>query len=80
MYAIRSYYVFNSMEMDASDYYAKPMNCPFHVITSYSIHYTKLYEPIRAFTTGGVYDTGEHAHRSFIQGGGHGGSHPHLAP
>jgi predicted dehydrogenase len=34
---------------------------------------------IRPFTTGGVYDAGEAAHRSFIQGGGHGGSHPHLA-
>jgi len=36
-----------------------------------------LPEPIRRFTTRGVYD-GEHAHLSFIQGGGHGGSHPHL--
>jgi predicted dehydrogenase len=36
-----------------------------------------LPEPIRRFTTKGVYD-GEHAHLSFIQGGGHGGSHPHL--
>jgi hypothetical protein len=26
-----------------------------------------------------VYDADEHAHLSFIQGGGHGGSHPHLA-
>jgi predicted dehydrogenase len=33
--------------------------------------------PIRRFTTKGVYDA-EHAHLSFIQGGGHGGSHPHL--
>ena len=33
--------------------------------------------PIRRFTTKGVYDS-EHAHLSFIQGGGHGGSHPHL--
>ena len=24
--------MFNSMEMDASDYYAKPMNCPFHIM------------------------------------------------
>jgi len=39
----------------------------------------RLPAEIRAFTTGGVYDTEEHAHRSFIQGGGHGGSHPHLA-
>ena len=36
-----------------------------------------LPEPIRRFTTKGVYD-GEHAHLSFMQGGGHGGSHPHL--
>ena len=36
-----------------------------------------LPEPIRRFTTRGVYDA-EHAHLSFIQGGGHGGSHPHL--
>jgi predicted dehydrogenase len=38
-----------------------------------------LPEEIRPFTTGGVYDAGEAAHRSFVQGGGHGGSHPHLA-
>src|SRR5436309_2117366 len=37
-----------------------------------------LPEPIRRFTTKGVYDTDEHAHLSFVQGGGHGGSHPHL--
>lgn len=36
-----------------------------------------LPEEIRTFTTGGVYD--DEAHRSFVQGGGHGGSHPHLA-
>jgi len=36
-----------------------------------------LPEPIRRFTTKGVYDD-EHAHLSFVQGGGHGGSHPHL--
>lgn len=36
-----------------------------------------LPEPIQRFTTRGVYDA-EHAHLSFIQGGGHGGSHPHL--
>jgi predicted dehydrogenase len=36
-----------------------------------------LPEPIRRFTTKGVYDD-QHAHLSFIQGGGHGGSHPHL--
>jgi predicted dehydrogenase len=35
-----------------------------------------LPKEIAPFTTGGIYD---HEHTSFIQGGGHGGSHPHLA-
>ncbi|MCE9547692.1 MAG: Gfo/Idh/MocA family oxidoreductase [Planctomycetia bacterium] len=39
----------------------------------------RLPEPIRPFTTKGVYDLAEHTHLSFTQGGGHGGSHPHLA-
>lgn len=34
---------------------------------------------IRPFTTKGVYDMAAHTHLSFTQGGGHGGSHPHLA-
>ena len=38
-------------------------------------HY--LPEPIQRFTTKGVYDD-EQQHLSFTQGGGHGGSHPHL--
>ena len=33
---------------------------------------------IQRFTTKGVYDADEHQHLSFIQGAGHGGSHPHL--
>jgi predicted dehydrogenase len=33
---------------------------------------------IAPFTLGGVYDE-EHEHTSFIQGSGHGGSHPHMA-
>jgi predicted dehydrogenase len=37
-----------------------------------------LPEPIQRFTTKGVYDADDHQHLSFIQGGGHGGSHPHL--
>lgn len=37
-----------------------------------------LPEPIRRFTTKGVYSTDEEQHLSFTQGGGHGGSHPHL--
>lgn len=37
-----------------------------------------LPEPIQRFTTKGVYDSDEHQHLSFIQGAGHGGSHPHL--
>ncbi len=36
-----------------------------------------LPEPLQRFTKRGVYDD-QHAHLSFIQGGGHGGSHPHL--
>lgn len=34
--------------------------------------------PLQRFTTKGVYSTGEEQHLSFTQGGGHGGSHPHL--
>jgi predicted dehydrogenase len=39
----------------------------------------RLPETIRRFTSQGVYDMAEHQHLSFTQGGGHGGSHPHLA-
>lgn len=40
----------------------------------------RLPEEIRLFTTRGVYtDEGDSEHRSFVQGGGHGGPHPHLA-
>jgi hypothetical protein len=38
----------------------------------------RLPAEIRQFTTKSVYD-GDTAHLSFIQGAGHGGSHPHLA-
>jgi hypothetical protein len=38
----------------------------------------RLPTEIAPFTTRGVYDV-ENEHLSFIQGGGHGGSHPHLA-
>lgn len=38
-----------------------------------------LPEPLRRFTTQGVYDAESQQHLSFIQGSGHGGSHPHLA-
>ena len=37
-----------------------------------------LPEEIQSFTTGGVYDGDSNQHLSFIQGSGHGGSHPHL--
>lgn len=33
---------------------------------------------IASFTTAGVYDGDDNQHLSFIQGSGHGGSHPHL--
>ncbi|MBN9140377.1 MAG: Gfo/Idh/MocA family oxidoreductase [Micrococcales bacterium] len=38
-----------------------------------------LPEEIQEFTRHGVYDAGDNAHLSFVQGSGHGGSHPHLA-
>ncbi len=37
-----------------------------------------LPQEIQSFTQQGVYDSGENQHLSFIQGSGHGGSHPHL--
>jgi predicted dehydrogenase len=40
----------------------------------------RLPKSIRQFTTKGVYDlAGKQKHLSFVQGSGHGGSHPHLA-
>jgi predicted dehydrogenase len=42
--------------------------------------YAKLLpKGVRPFTTKGVYDLGKKTHLSFVQGAGHGGSHPHLA-
>jgi hypothetical protein len=38
----------------------------------------RLPEAIRPFTRAGVYGEGDTQHLSFTQGGGHGGSHPHL--
>ena len=38
-----------------------------------------LPKEIQHFTGKGVYDLDDNAHLSFVQGGGHGGSHPHLA-
>ena len=39
----------------------------------------RLPKPIQLFTTGGVYGgKGKKSHLSFVQGAGHGGSHPHL--
>src|SRR4051794_38588685 len=37
-----------------------------------------LPKEIQRFTTKGVYDSEGEQHLSFVQGGGHGGSHPHL--
>jgi predicted dehydrogenase len=39
----------------------------------------RLPKPLQKFTTHGVYDLGKKTHLSFVQGAGHGGSHPHLA-
>lgn len=38
-----------------------------------------LPESIQKFTSKSFYEGGDEQHMSFIQGGGHGGSHPHLA-
>ncbi|MES2730582.1 MAG: Gfo/Idh/MocA family oxidoreductase [Bacteroidota bacterium] len=38
-----------------------------------------LPEAIRQFTRHGVYDIDDNQHLSFLQGSGHGGSHPHMA-
>jgi predicted dehydrogenase len=38
----------------------------------------RLPRSIAPYTTSGVYDGEEKTHLSFTQGGGHGGSHPHL--
>ena len=38
-----------------------------------------LPKEIQSFTMQGVYNSDEEQHLSFIQGSGHGGSHPHLA-
>lgn len=38
-----------------------------------------LPKEIQAFTRAGVYDAEHEQHLSFLQGSGHGGSHPHLA-
>jgi len=37
-----------------------------------------LPKEIQSFTMQGVYDSDSNQHLSFIQGSGHGGSHPHL--
>ena len=37
-----------------------------------------LPDEIQQFTQAGVYDSDDNQHLSFIQGAGHGGSHPHL--
>lgn len=50
---------------------------PERVKTPDYAHY--LPEEIRHFTGHGVYNLDDNAHLSFVQGGGHGGSHPHLA-
>jgi predicted dehydrogenase len=50
---------------------------PEKVTTPDYAHY--LPEEIRHFTGHGVYNLDDNAHLSFVQGGGHGGSHPHLA-
>jgi hypothetical protein len=45
--------------------------------TSFNIKAHLLPEEIASFTAAGVYDDDDNQHLSFIQGAGHGGSHPH---
>jgi hypothetical protein len=41
--------------------------------------FARLLPPqVQKFTRAGVYDSKDKRHLSFTQGGGHGGSHPHL--
>ena len=49
----------------------RPVQCPDFA--------QRLPRSIAKYTTQGVYDAGKKTHLSFTQGGGHGGSHPHLA-
>ena len=49
----------------------KPVKCPDFA--------KRLPKSIAQYTTQGVYDASKKTHLSFTQGGGHGGSHPHLA-
>jgi predicted dehydrogenase len=48
----------------------KPVKCPDYA--------GRLPRSIAKYTKQGVYDAGKKTHLSFTQGGGHGGSHPHL--
>ncbi|MVM29178.1 gfo/Idh/MocA family oxidoreductase [Spirosoma sp. HMF4905] len=49
---------------------------PEEVVVPDYAHY--LPKEIAGFTTKGVYDADDQQHLSFTQGGGHGGSHPHM--
>ncbi|QDK79879.1 Gfo/Idh/MocA family oxidoreductase [Spirosoma sp. KCTC 42546] len=49
---------------------------PEEVVVPDYAHY--LPREIAGFTTKGVYDADDQQHLSFTQGGGHGGSHPHM--
>ena len=59
-------------------YWQNVLNRRFRKKFILPIMHIYLPEPIQRFTTKGVYDTDDHQHLSFIQGAGHGGSHPHL--
>ncbi|KGE73471.1 threonine--tRNA ligase [Spirochaeta lutea] len=47
--------MFNSMEMDASEYFAKPMNCPFHIMIYNSGKHSYRELPFRWAELGTVY-------------------------
>ncbi len=47
--------MFSPMEMDKSDYYAKPMNCPFHIMMYKTKKYSYQELPLRWAELGTVY-------------------------
>ena len=62
MYAIRSYYgVMNRLRTGLSRQPRHRRPIPRHVITSYSIHYTKLYDFIRSEGQYSEFQAGAHA-------------------
>ena len=47
--------MYSSISVDEQDYYLKPMNCPFHVLTYKSAHHSYRQLPVRYAELGTVY-------------------------